>query len=75
MSLLWIYLVSVLLMLFYYWLDRKNPKYKRMTYGDYFCCILHVFLPCINTAVAVFVPIYVIIHADFWNKRPYDDFH
>lgn len=71
MSFLTLYIVSTCTMLFYYWLDRKNTKYRDFTYGELAWCAIMVFVPIVNTLAASFSTAYVIVASEFWRKQPF----
>lgn len=75
MNFLIIYLLSLVVMLILYWFDRENYDYQYMTYGDFVACAAWIFIPFINTLGAIGGIMVVFLTAEFWDRRPYDDFH
>lgn len=71
MSFLTLYIVSVFTTLFFFWLDRKNTKYRDATYSDLTICAMMVFVPVLNTLVAIFCVSYWIVTLEFWRKQPF----
>ena len=71
MSFLTLYIVSVFTMLFFYWLDRKNSKYRDFTYSDLVWCAIMTFVPVVNTIAAIVAGSYAIVTLEFWHKQPF----
>ena len=63
-----IYLISVILMLTFYWIDRDNTKYRDITYSDLLICFASSFLPVVNTSFAALCLWMFIYEAEFWSK-------
>jgi len=63
-----VYLISVILMLTFYWIDCKNTKYRDITYGDLLICFVSSFLPVVNTFFVALCLWMFIYGAEFWSK-------